>query len=154
QWLCESVMPIVWRSVPDAVVTLAGSNPGEAVQALKSERVRVTGYVRDAGPLFRKSRLFVAPLRFGAGMKGKIGQALEYGLPVVTTPVGAEGFDLRDGENAVIAPPEPEALAAAIVSLYGDAERWQRISKSSAETLRSFTRDAVMPVIESIFSRR
>lgn len=154
QWLCESVMPIVWRSVPDAVVTLAGSNPGEAVQALKSERARVTGYVPDAGPLFRKSRLFVAPLRFGAGMKGKIGQALEYGLPVVTTPVGAEGLGMRDGENAAIAPPEPEAFAAAIVSLYGDAERWQRISKASAQVLRSLAPDAVMPVIESIFSRR
>ena len=71
----------------------------------------MTGYVRDVSPYFLRSRIFVAPLRFGAGMKGKIGQALSYALPVVTTPVGAEGLGLRDGENAVIADADPQAFA-------------------------------------------
>ncbi len=153
QWLCNSVMPIVWRDLPDVDVTLVGSNPNDAVQTLKSAHVRVTGYVRDAAPYFRKSRIFVAPLRFGAGMKGKIGQALEYALPVVTTPIGAEGFEMRDGENAMIAAPEPDAFAAAIVALYGDAALWTKLSGASAETLQPFTPEAVAPQVEEIFAR-
>jgi O-antigen biosynthesis protein len=153
QWLCDAVMPIVWTSLPDVRVVLVGSNPSAAVTALKSDRVRVTGYVRDVTMYFRDSRLFVAPLRFGAGMKGKIGQALQYALPVITTPVGAEGLGLRDGENAAIAAAAPEAFAAAIVSLYGDRERWQRISDAAATTLAPFTPDAVMPELTALFER-
>jgi O-antigen biosynthesis protein len=152
-WLCNEVMPIVWRSLPDVGVTLVGSNPSPAVFALRSERVRVIGYVPDASPYFRDARIFVAPLRWGAGVKGKIGQALQYALPVVTTPVGAEGLGLRDGENAAIAEAEPAAFAAAIVALYGDAQRWQRISDAAAATLRPFTPDEVFADLLAIFER-
>lgn len=150
RWLCEAVMPIVWKSLPDLSVVLVGSNPSQEVFGLKSDRVRVTGYVRDVSMYFRSSRIFVAPLRFGAGMKGKIGHALAYALPVVTTPVGAEGLGLRDGENAVIAPADPAAFAAAIVALYGDANRWQRIADASSETLQPFTPEEVGPHLEAL----
>lgn len=153
RWLCDTVMPIVWKSLPDLSVVLVGSNPSQAVFALKSERVRVTGYVRDASTYFRSSRIFVAPLRFGAGMKGKIGQALAYALPVVTTPVGAEGLGLHDGENALVVAADPEAFAAAIVSLYGDADRWKRISDASSETLQPFTPEEVGPQLEALLDR-
>lgn len=152
QWLCHEVMPTVWASLPDVSVVLVGANPTQEVRALKSQRVRVTGYVRDLEPYLRESRLFVAPLRFGAGMKGKIGHALQYALPVVTTPVGAEGIGLRDGENAAIAAPDPQAFAAAIVALYGDAQRWQRISDAAAATLQPFTPEAVMPQLQALFA--
>jgi glycosyltransferase involved in cell wall biosynthesis len=153
QWLCEQVMPLVWQRLPDVKVVLVGSNPTPAVHALKSERVRVTGYVRDVTMYFRSSRIFVAPLRFGAGMKGKIGQALQYALPVVTTPVGAEGLGLRDDVNAAIAVAEPEVFAAAVVALYSDKNRWQRISGATAATLQPFTPEAVMPQLETLFER-
>jgi O-antigen biosynthesis protein len=150
-WLCEHIMPLVWKSLPNVNLTLIGSNPSQKVSALAGERVRVTGYVRDVSSYFRGARIFVAPLRFGAGMKGKIGQALEFALPVVTTVVGAEGMDLRDGDNAVIAPPQLEEFAAAVVALYGDAERWTRISSAAGEVLRPFSPQAVQPQLESVF---
>jgi glycosyltransferase involved in cell wall biosynthesis len=153
QWLCDLVMPLVWKKLPAANLALVGSNPPQAVFALQSERVRVTGYVRDVSTYFRDSRLFVAPLRFGAGMKGKIGQALQYALPVVTTPVGAEGLGLWDGENAAIVDAQPEAFAEAIVSLYGDAERWHRISNAAAATLQPFTPEAVRPELLALLER-
>ncbi len=152
-WLCEAVMPIVWQRLPDVTLTLVGSNPSQAVLALKSERVRVTGYVRDVSPHFLRSRVFVAPLRFGAGMKGKIGHALSYALPVVTTPVGAEGLGLRHGENAVLAEADPERFAEAIVSLYGDEERWKRISAAAAATLQPFSSEAVAVQLRSLLER-
>ncbi|HTA39546.1 MAG TPA: glycosyltransferase [Candidatus Acidoferrales bacterium] len=153
QWLCDSVMPIVWASAPSITVTLVGSNPPQSVFALRSERVRVTGYVRDVSSYFRDSRILVAPLRFGAGMKGKIGQALQYALPVITTPVGAEGLGLRDGENAAIVAPDARAFAAAILALYHDAGRWQRLSDAAAETLTPFSPEAVSPVLISLLER-
>ena len=153
QWLCDEVMPLVWTSLPDVSLTLVGSNPPQTVFALRSESVRVTGHVRDVSTYFRDSRILAAPLRFGAGMKGKIGQALQYALPVVTTPVGAEGLGLRDGENASIADANPGAFAAAIVSLYSDANRWQRISDASAATLEPFTPQAVAPRLEAFLER-
>jgi glycosyltransferase involved in cell wall biosynthesis len=146
-------MPIVWRSLPEVQLTLLGSNPPGEVTALAADRVSVAGYVRDVAPYFLRNRVFVAPLRFGAGMKGKIGQALEYALPVVTTPVGAEGLNLRNGENASIVAAEPEAFAQAIVALYGDRERWQRYSNAAAKTLEPFTPEWVRPRLLEIFDR-
>jgi O-antigen biosynthesis protein len=153
QWLCDEVMPLVWKSLPDVSLTLIGSNPPQSVFALRSKNVRVTGQVRDVSTYFRDGRILAAPLRFGAGMKGKIGQALQYALPVVTTPIGAEGLGLRDGENASIAEPNAGAFAAAIVSLYNDASRWQRISDASAATLQPFTPEAVAPRLEALLAR-
>lgn len=153
QWLCNCVMPIVWCSLPDVRLTLVGSNPNDALRELAAERVSVTGYVPDVAQYFRRNRIFVAPLRFGAGMKGKIGQSLEYALPVITTPIGAEGFPLRDHQNGIIVPPEPEAFAAAIVGLYNDANLWQRIATESSKTLESFTPEAVLPELEKLFSQ-
>jgi GT2 family glycosyltransferase/glycosyltransferase involved in cell wall biosynthesis len=152
-WLCKEVMPIVWRALPDVTLTLLGSNAPREVEALAADRVSVPGYVRDVEPFFLRSRIFVAPLRFGAGMKGKIGQALEYALPVVTTAVGAEGIGLRDGENASVVAAEPEAFAQAIVALYNDAERWRRYSRAAAATIEPFTPDAVRPRLLEIFDR-
>lgn len=152
-WLCEQIMPIVWEQIPDAMLTLVGSNPSQAVLALKSQRVRVTGYVRDVTPLFSRSRLFVAPLRFGAGMKGKIGHALSYALPIVTTPVGAEGIGLRNGENAVIVEPDARMFADAILSLYRDGDRWQRISDAGAATLQPFTPETVAKQLRDLLER-
>jgi glycosyltransferase involved in cell wall biosynthesis len=72
-------------------------------------------------------RVFVAPIRFGSGVNGKVGEALAYGLPVVTTTVGAEGWGFNDGEQVLIAD-APADFAEAVVRLYGDASLWQRLS--------------------------
>ncbi len=102
-WLCREIMPTIWRDAPETVLHLLGSNPPESVRALANDRVRVPGYVHDVSGYFRESRVFVAPLRYGAGIKGKVGQALAYGLPCVLTDIAVEGFDLTDGVDCLIA---------------------------------------------------
>lgn len=141
-WLCNEIMPIVWQRLPSVKVTLLGSGPPEAVQLLESERVTVTGYLRDVSSYFERSRVFVAPIRFGAGLKGKIGQSLEFALPVVTTPVGAEGFPLRDGENCFLATTAKE-FADAVVRLYTEEKTWTLFSSRSEEALGEFGQHAV-----------
>ena len=80
------------EQLPEVTFTIAGSNPSQEILALQNEGLRVTGYVPDLRPLFEKSRVFVAPLRYGAGVKGKIVTSMMYGVPVVTTSIGNEGL--------------------------------------------------------------
>jgi GT2 family glycosyltransferase/SAM-dependent methyltransferase len=126
--LVKEVMPAVWREVKDMRVTIVGPSPPPEVQALASPLVDVTGWVEDLQPLLDQSRLMVAPLRFGAGMKGKITQALAAGLPVVTTPIGAEGLD-GDGEEFMLLGEDPQELAAHVLRVYRDEELWWTLSR-------------------------
>jgi len=71
-------------------------------------------------------------LRYGAGMKGKIGQSMSHGLPVVTTKIGAEGIGLIDNETALIAD-DPEVFANSVIRLYTDEELWNKVSVRSIE---------------------
>ncbi|HWX87480.1 MAG TPA: glycosyltransferase, partial [Solirubrobacteraceae bacterium] len=94
--LVKEVMPAVWRELGDVHVTIVGPDPPPEVQALAAPLVDVTGWIEDLKPLLDNARLMVAPLRYGAGLKGKVTQALAVGLPVVTTPIGAEGIEDPD----------------------------------------------------------
>jgi glycosyltransferase involved in cell wall biosynthesis len=87
----------------------------------------VHGYVPDVTAFWQTRRVFIAPLRYGAGVKGKIGEALAHGLPVVTTTVGAEGMGLAHNESALITD-TPQAFAEAVVQLYSQCALWQRIA--------------------------
>ena len=88
KWLVEEIMPLVWKTIPDVQLFLLGSNPSSEILQLRRHGVCVTGFVEGVKPFFNQAKVFVAPLRYGAGMKGKIGQSMSLGLPVVTTPSG------------------------------------------------------------------
>jgi GT2 family glycosyltransferase/glycosyltransferase involved in cell wall biosynthesis len=132
EWLVREIMPQVWATHPETHVILCGSAPPPELYALAGERVTVTGWVPDTHPHLDRAAVSLAPLRYGAGMKGKVGEALAYGLPVVTTGIGAEGMELRDGEHALIAD-DAASFAAAIVRLVSDDELWARLSRRGKE---------------------
>lgn len=94
-FLVNDVMPLVLAQRPDARLLLVGSQPSPAVRALASAVVTVTGWVSDAqlDEYYGASRATVVPLRFGAGVKGKVVEALRQGVPLTVTPIGAEGID-------------------------------------------------------------
>ncbi|ACK68497.1 glycosyl transferase family 2 [Gloeothece citriformis PCC 7424] len=141
-WLCEEIMPLIWQSRPEIKLRLLGSNMKDEVKALESDKVIVTGYVEEVEPYFLKSRVFVAPLRFGAGMKGKIGHSMSCGLPTVTTKIGAEGMGLTDGYDVMIAD-EPELFAQKVLELYDNAELWQYLSDNSLKTLQQYSPETI-----------
>jgi glycosyltransferase involved in cell wall biosynthesis len=126
---------------------VVGGNAPEHFQAYASQGVNILGYVPDIGPLFQSTRLFVAPLRFGAGVKGKIGDALSYGVPVVTTDVGAEGMQFEH-DNQVLLANTPEAFARFVVDAYTNPELWQRLSDAGHEHVaKYFSPEAIERVI-------
>lgn len=132
QWLVDNVMPRVWQAMPDLHLALVGSNPTDKVRALAGDRVEVTGYVDDAELLRRygRARVAVVPLRFGAGVKGKVVEALQQGLPIVTTAVGAQGLHGLDAIAEVH--DEAHAMADAILALLRDDAAWLRASRDGA----------------------
>jgi glycosyltransferase involved in cell wall biosynthesis len=148
-WLCEEIMPDVWKALPDLPVTLLGSSPPDAVLALQSHRVHVPGYIPDVTSYFCSHRLFVAPLRYGAGMKGKVGQALAHALPSVLTPVAAEGFDLQNERDCLIAD-DAKGFARAIVRLYRDERLWTTFSEQSSRVIEPFGKKALGPHVISM----
>jgi glycosyltransferase involved in cell wall biosynthesis len=151
QWFVGEVLPIVRQACPEAVFRVVGSMPPPEVLTLASAHVEVVGYVADPGPCFHGCRVFVSPLRYGAGMKGKIGQAMSYGLPVVTTSIGAEGMGLVDGENALVAD-GAAAFAQAVVRLYEDDDLWHRLAaRSRAHVEARYSEKAVRPLLAALF---
>jgi glycosyltransferase involved in cell wall biosynthesis len=134
-WFVQSILPLIREKKPDIQFTIVGSHPTEAVQALASDHITVTGYVPDPSLYFEKARVFVCPLRYGAGVKGKIGQSLSFGLPVVTTSIGAEGMGLSDGRDALIAGSEAD-FADKTLRVYDDKRLWESLSLNGTRLVR------------------
>jgi glycosyltransferase involved in cell wall biosynthesis len=147
-WLIDEIMPRVWTHIPNLCVTLAGAEPTPVIQRLAGEYVRVTGHAPDIRPVLEHSRVFVAPLRFGAGMKGKVVKSLVHSLPVITTSCGAEGIGLLDEDSALIAD-DAASFAEAIVRLYNDEPLWKKLSMQGHRVAEQYTPQAVKPLLES-----
>jgi GT2 family glycosyltransferase/glycosyltransferase involved in cell wall biosynthesis len=134
--LAREVLPLVHRQVPDVPLYLVGADPPDEVVALTDEHVHVLGWVPDLTDLYRRSRLFVAPLRFGAGMKGKVGESLSYGLPVVTSTIGAEGMGLTQGRDILLGD-SIEELATQVIKAYTDPSTWTMLAENGRKLISS-----------------
>jgi glycosyltransferase involved in cell wall biosynthesis len=131
----REVLPLIQAKRPEIRFIVAGANPTMELLALASDRIVVTGMVEDLADVFDISRVFVCPLRTGAGAKGKVMSALSYGLPVVSTAIGVEGAGLEPDQHVVVAD-EPEELAAALLRVYDDAVLWHSLSEAGQAIVR------------------
>jgi GT2 family glycosyltransferase/ubiquinone/menaquinone biosynthesis C-methylase UbiE len=130
QYFVIEIMPLLRKKIPGVRFHAVGSNAPTEIKALACEDIVITGYIEDLDSLLDKMRVSVAPLRYGAGIKGKIGSAMAMGLPVVATSLAAEGMSLTKNENILIADGAAH-LADAIVNLYQDESLWNKISQNS-----------------------
>lgn len=135
-YFAAEILPLVRTELPEVRLRIVGSHMPESIRQLDSPAIEAVGYVAEVEPCFAQARIFVAPLRHGAGMKGKIGQSLSQGLPVVTTAIGAEGMGLTHERDALIAD-DPCAFAAAVVRLYRDEALWSRLSEAGLALMRA-----------------
>lgn len=124
--LVDEIMPRLRALLPGVRLLVAGSNPSPAICQLACDDVDVLGWVPDLGPVYDSVRVFVAPLRFGAGMRGKLCESMSHGLPVVTSTVGCEGIGLVPGTHALVAD-APQDYAAEVVRLYTDPALWSKL---------------------------
>jgi GT2 family glycosyltransferase len=126
----REIFPLLRQDLPNVQLDIIGDCHSDAIAAYNSEAVRIRGYVQDVEPYLRQRRVFIAPLRFGAGIKGKVGEAMAHGLPVVTTSIGAEGFGLTH-EFDVMITDDPAGFATAVAQLYTQKELWERVAENS-----------------------
>ncbi len=135
--MAERVLPAVLRQDPEAEFWVVGGN----TEMLDKERlgrlpgVRLQGYVRDLRAVYRECAVFAAPILSGNGMRVKLLEALSMGMAVVTTPLGAQGFRVRHGEELIMAG-SPEAFAAAAVELLQDSRRRAELGSRARELIR------------------
>ena len=158
RWLAAEIWPHVRASLPDSRLHLVGAEPPEAVRALAAvPGIVVHGQVADLDALLDRCRVSVAPLRFGAGVKGKVNQALARGLPVVVSECAAEGMRLVDLEDAWIAESAID-FAEGILRLSRDDALWQQLRGNGfANARRHFSpealRAALRPWLQSLRAR-
>jgi GT2 family glycosyltransferase len=136
KFLVNEVMPKVKAIMGEVQVFLVGSKPTREVLELSSRNVTVTGWVDDLRPVYDKARIFVAPLRYGAGVKGKIGESLSFGLPTITTSIGVEGMDVEHGVDLFIAETADE-IANRICEIYNNEELLASIAKNGSEKIET-----------------
>ncbi|MBE0690076.1 MAG: glycosyltransferase, partial [Anaerolineae bacterium] len=116
--LARVVLPEVRLQMPEAKLWLVGNSPSQEMQALASDHIVVTGRVDDMRPYLARATLFVCPLRFGAGIKNKVLEALAMGCPVLASPLSVDGIDVHDGHELALA--APDAFAERVVHLLHD----------------------------------
>lgn len=134
-YFVNEVFPLLRAQEPGIRFIIAGSYPPEEVQALAVDDIIVIGMIDDLRDLFDPCRVFVCPLRVGAGVKGKVASALSYGIPIVSTPIGIEGAGL-DHESHVLVAEDPRQFAEAVLRLYRDEGLWNCMSENGQKLVR------------------
>ncbi len=126
-WFAREIWPLLRPRLPEARFLIVGSSMTPEVQALAGDGIEVLGYVEDLDATFASCRLTVAPLRFGAGLKGKVASSQLAGVPVVATPIAVEGTTMRHGVEVMIAE-DPKSFAEAVVKVYRDPVLWRQLA--------------------------
>jgi glycosyltransferase involved in cell wall biosynthesis len=148
RWFVEDIYPLVSGKLPDVEFIIVGSNPPAEITRLAGNGVVIVGRLSDEElrRQYRHCRLVVAPLRYGAGVKGKIVEAMSYGVPTVTTSIGAEG--IGDARNALFVVDEASAFAEQVIMAYSDAARWNSVAERATQAVRRhFSKEAARDIL-------
>ena len=149
-WLLTDIFPLIRARRPDITLHLIGDMPIDELRPLAGEGVELHGRVPDLSPWMDGCRISLAPLRYGAGVKGKVNMAMSHGLPVVATSIAAEGMFTRDGENLLLADDAP-SFANAVLRLYDDEALWNHLSTASLDNVQQhFSFDAARTTLQRI----
>ena len=153
RWLLRDILPRIHAERPDIQLHLAGAGLSTLMPAPLPRGVTCHDHVPDLGPLFAAVRIGIAPLRFGAGVKGKVSQCLALGLPVVATPCAAEGMHLTNGVHALIAE-DAASFAKAIIRLHDDRLLWGSLSSNGRQVIEAhFSPSSVRSTVASSLAR-
>ena len=155
RWFVYEIFPLIKNQIPDVKLYVIGSNPPTDIKTPGDDSIIITGFVERVEPYLEESRIFIAPVRYGAGIKGKINKSMCHGLPVVTTTIGAEGMYLVNRKNTLISD-DKEEFARYCIELYQNEELWSELSKNSLENIKnhfsySYWKDEIERLLGEIF---
>jgi len=151
-WFANEVLPQIRASLPDAQLTVIGKNPPAG---LARYGIEITGYVAEAElqAYLRETAVFIVPLHAGGGMRVKILDAWSWGLPIVSTTIGAEGIEVQPEHDILIAD-TPSAYAAAVVRLLKEPALARRLGQNGRKTvLQKYNWQTVYPAWDEVYAR-
>ena len=150
-WFAESVVPYLNKAGFSAPIRIVGTGLSEREKSFLAEKgLQIMGRQSDLSPVYEQSRVAIVPLISGRGLKGKLGEALSYKLPVVTTPVGAEGFGFSSGDSILIAS-DPREFAAHILQAHENRSKWESMSNfGSRYCLENLSSEAMRKKVQSV----
>ena len=140
RWFVANVLPLVRLSIPWVRVHVTGANPPADLLELADPNLLFEGLVADLPALYDRTRVVISPIRFGAGVKVKTVQALQYGVPVVSTSCGSEGIDTY-GLDAIAIADDPKDFARSLVTLLSDRSQWEARRAAIAELVNRWQKN-------------
>ena len=152
-WFTKEVFPKILKNNPEIKLNIVGSNPTQDIKDLKSENINVVGYVSDEEleKYYLETRMVVVPLRYGAGIKGKVVEAMTKGVPIITTSVGVEG--LENIENMFFVCDNAHDFANSVIKCYYNEEILKSISDKFYDYIRRcFSSEHALNIIKNDFS--
>jgi glycosyltransferase involved in cell wall biosynthesis len=132
-FFCEEVMPHIRKLDPKINFRIGGSRMPDEIKKLASKDIIIEGFIENLDLKCNEVKIMVAPLRFGAGVKGKVASAIASGLPVVATTIAAEGMHLEGDKPVVLVADDPQEIANLILSIYQNEESWNFMSQNGLE---------------------
>lgn len=135
-YFVKEIFPLIKRRISDIVFHVVGSKVPPELERIANPNIAITGYLADLGRFLDHIRLTVAPLRYGAGIKGKILTSLGHGVPVIGTLVAVDGMGLIEGESVLVAD-DPERFAEHVVAVYTDEPLWSKLSVQGLANVRA-----------------
>lgn len=153
-WFTQEILPLVRAELPEVELHLIGSKAPPEVQALgQLPGVIFHGFVAELEPFLDQCRLAVAPLRYGAGVKGKVNMSMSYGQPVIATGIAVEGMFAEPGRDVLVAE-TPQEFAAQIIRAYRDEVLWLSLSEHGLANVREhFSFDSARTALRSLFNK-
>ncbi len=152
-WFADEVWPLIRRQLPLASWAIVGQKPHARLARLAVlPGVTVTGRVEDVKPYLRQAGVFVMPFRVGSGTRLKLIEALAAGLPVVSTPLGAEGFPVKDGGEMLLAE-DAEGFAAAVLRILNDKGLRRSLGTAGQEFARAYDWRVVVPRFDEVYAK-
>jgi len=153
-WFVEHIFPLVLEQLPHINLHIVGSKaPQKIIDLGNHPNIEFHGFVEDINPMMQNIRIAVAPLRFGAGVKGKVNMSMSHGQPVVGTKVAVEGMYTTHEKDVMMADDESE-FATAVIKLYQNEQLWNQISQGGLDNVKKwFSFDAAKSQILSMLQK-
>jgi len=149
-YFCREILPLILKKIPEVHLYIVGLNPPQEIINLADKNVTITGTVDDIRPYVYKASVFVAPLRFGSGIKGKVLEAMALGRPVVTTSIGAQGLSVVSGKHLIIED-DHQKFAAKTIELLSNDDLRQKLIKNGLKLVNEkYTWDMIIPELNKI----
>lgn len=149
----RKILPAILKALPDIIFYIIGSNAPLEILNLANQNVVVKGFVSDEEleQFYGNCRISVVPLRYGAGIKGKVIEAMRYGIPIMTTSIGAEGIE--GAEQILSIEDDGQIMAEKFVQLYHDETELRRMAAESVSYIRDrFSEDSAWHIVAEDFS--